>query len=175
MSEEERQSDEFRTSEVDEKDEGTFYVTQMLPVDSGEDAGESKISDLVSPEDETTEEGDDDLYSYQIQPTAAIKRTVIEETATRILGKYLTDKEYSSLDPKHVAIRIAANIRENVRKMGYERYRIVCEVSIGEKCDQDVAMTFLCLWKHEFDHYVTVTFDGEDFFATALIFFIYQQ
>ncbi|KFM69593.1 Tctex1 domain-containing protein 2, partial [Stegodyphus mimosarum] len=76
---------------------------------------------------------------------------------------------------KDIVSQISSTIREELKHIGLDRYRIVCQVTVGEKCDQDIIMTFLCLWKHEFDHYAIATYDNAYIFSTAIVFVIYKQ
>ncbi|XP_015913013.1 dynein light chain Tctex-type protein 2B-like [Parasteatoda tepidariorum] len=165
------ESDDKSSDTLDEE-KGIFHVTQILPAV----AEAELIPDL--PDAETVEEQiepGEDSCTYQLKPDVTINRQQINVKAKSILKKFLANKTYSEIDMKDYSQRISVALREELKNMGLNRYRIVCQVTIGEKLNQDVVMTFLCLWKHDFDHYVVANYDNETFFATAVIFIVYKQ
>ncbi|GFR08579.1 uncharacterized protein TNCT_405671 [Trichonephila clavata] len=153
---------------------GIFFMTQILPVVIEEDLRPAAL-DAEGDDEVPRTDAEEDLCTYQLGPTAVVKPAVVTAIAKRVLKRNLQNKEYSAYEMKDDAIKISSDIREELKNLMLDRYRIVCQVTIGEKCDQDVAMAFLCLWKHEFDHYAVATFDGVNFFATAVVFMVYKQ
>ncbi|KAF8786513.1 dynein light chain Tctex-type 5-like [Argiope bruennichi] len=154
---------------------GLFFVTQILPVEAEDDLRPAAGDVDTDIEDEARVEQEEDLSTYQLEPTVTVKPGNIKSLAERALAEYFRDREYSATEMRDAVLQISSDIREEVRNLLLDRYRIVCQVTVGENCDQDVAMAFLCLWKHEFDHYAVATYNGTDFFATALVFVVYKQ
>lgn len=154
---------------------GLFFVTQILPVQIEEDLRPATGDADEDVDEEARPEQEEDLFSYQLEPTVTVKPDKIRYLVEHVLEESFRDREYSASEMKDAVLQISSDIREEVRGLLLDRYRIVCQVTVGEKCDQDVAMAFLCLWKHEFDHYAVATYNGTSFFATALVFVVYKQ
>ncbi|GFS81137.1 uncharacterized protein NPIL_698631 [Nephila pilipes] len=171
-------ADETETAPVNLDDAmengGIFFVTQILPIEIEEDL-RPEARDGEGEDEVSRTEAEEDLCTYQLAPTSEVKPAVITAITERILKRNLRNKEYSASEMKEHVVKISSDIREELRDLMLDRYRIVCQVTIGEKCDQDVSMAFLCLWKHEFDHYAVANFDGDNFFATAVVFVVYKQ
>ncbi|KAG8183946.1 hypothetical protein JTE90_006871 [Oedothorax gibbosus] len=157
--------------------EGTFTVTQVAPVTAEEELKPENVeSDGTTDEPEPVIEIRRPLNTYQLEPSVEVRPQKIKSVAERVLKEHLKDMEgYNTTQTRDAAMRISATIRDELRRSGLDRYRIVCQVTIGESRDQDVAATFLCLWRHEFDHYATATYEGPGFFATAAVFVVYKQ
>ncbi|GIY62363.1 uncharacterized protein CDAR_50131 [Caerostris darwini] len=155
---------------------GLFFVTQILPVVAEEDLKPpTDDADVEGEEEPRPEPIEEDLCTYQLEPTVTVKPQKIVSIAQRILEEHFQDKDYATSEMRETISKISFDIQEEVKSLMLDRYRIVCHVTVGEKCEQDVAMAFLCLWKHEFDHYAVAKYDGVDFFATALVFVLYKQ
>ena len=159
---------------VPTEEEGSFYVSQIYPVEPQEEA-KPEIKEPVEGEEAAVDIEDDITYTYQTGPTVTINPKQIAEIAQRILEERLKDKEYNPSTMKKAASQISFLIREEIKRLDLDRYRIIAHVTIGEKCDQDVMMNFLYLWKPEFDHYAIAKYEDPKFFATALVFLIYKQ
>lgn len=168
----EEHSEEFDEA-VPPEEEGTFYVSQISPIEPEEEL-KPEVKGTAEGDEETVEDVEDEGCTYQTAPTVPIKPNEILRIAQRILEERLKGKTYSPSSMKKAASQISVLIREDIKKLNLDRYRIICQVTVGEKCDQDVFMNFLSLWKHEVDHYAVATYEETTFFATALVFLVYK-
>lgn len=164
--------------ELEEKiptvEEGVFFVSQISPVEAEEQV-KPEAKEAAEGDEEAGEDVEDDSYTYQTGPTVAINPKEITTLVQSILEDRLKDEEYDAATMKKAASQISFLIREKIKRLHYDRYRIIAHVTIGEKCDQDILMNFLYLWKPEFDHYAIAKYVSNTIFATALVFLIYKQ
>lgn len=172
MSEEAVEEVEEDVPVEEEKEEGSFYVSQIYPVEPEEEI-KPEAKEPVEGEEAAADE--DDTYTYQSEPTVTINPKKIAEIAQQVLEDRLKNREYNASTMKKAASQVSFLIREEIKRLNLDRYRIIAHVTIGEKCDQDVMMNFLYLWKPEFDHYAIAKYEHPKFFATALVFLIYKQ
>lgn len=173
MSEEAVEEVEEIVPAEEEEEAGSFFVSQIYPVEPEEQV-KPEAKEPVEGE-ETADDIEDDAYSYQTEPTVTINPKKIAEIAQHVLEDRLKNKEYSPSTMKKAASQVSFIIREEIKRLNLDRYRIISHVTIGEKCDQDVMMNFLYLWKPEYDHYAIAKYEHPKFFATALVFLIYKQ
>ena len=48
-------------------------------------------------------------------------------------------------------------IKEKVKDLGYERYKLVVQVTVGEKTGQGIRLASRCLWDTATDKYVSLS------------------
>ncbi|CAH1107643.1 unnamed protein product [Psylliodes chrysocephalus] len=66
-------------------------------------------------------------------------------------------------------------IRMKVKELNFERYKIVCVVTIGEKCRQDLSVMCKFLWDCEKDRFATFTIENNYVFGIAYCFGLYYE
>ncbi|KAI5075865.1 hypothetical protein GOP47_0009941 [Adiantum capillus-veneris] len=69
---------------------------------------------------------------------------------------------------------IVDTIKNRLKEMEYERYKIVVQATIGEKRGQGFNMACRCFWDPNTDDYAEETFTNEDIFGVAVAFAVYQ-
>lgn len=139
------------------KDEqGEFYVNVISPI-------------------EPEEEGDEKTNTYQTRPTTDVSPRQILQISEKILEERLKDKKNDAAAMKKESPEIAHLIREEVKRLRLDRYKIIVHVAIAEKCDQDIVMSCSYLCDADLDHHVAAKYVTADFAAKALIFLFYNQ
>lgn len=82
---------------------------------------------------------------------------------------YGDDFEFLSKD-------IADKIKQTCKdKLHIPRYKIVVQVTIGQKKDQGVCLTSRCLWATSTDNYASATYQNEFIWASAIVFGLYSD
>ncbi|MCO5596646.1 hypothetical protein L7F22_050714 [Adiantum nelumboides] len=69
---------------------------------------------------------------------------------------------------------IVDTIKNRLKEMEYERYKIVVQAAIGEKRGQGFSMACRCFWDPNTDDYAEETFSNDDIFGVAVAFAVYQ-
>lgn len=155
-------------------EDGEFYVSQIAPVEVVE-VVKPEAKEPAEGDEETSDDAESDEYTYQTGPNVTVNPKQISEIARRILVERLKDTEYNTSAIKTATSQISFLIREQVKRLHLDRYRIIVQVTVGEKCEQDITMNFLYLWKPEFDHYAVAKYETSAFFSAVLVFLIYKQ
>ncbi|KAL0278913.1 UNVERIFIED_CONTAM: hypothetical protein PYX00_000591 [Menopon gallinae] len=81
-------------------------------------------------------------------------------------------------DPNRCAALVttlSAKIRNKIKSLQFERYRLVVFVEIGEKKLQGLQLVAKCLWDASKDNFATFTFQNTSLFVSATCFGIYQD
>ena len=73
---------------------------------------------------------------------------------------------------KDIAIKIKCQCKE---KLKLPRYKLIVQVTIGQRKDQGVRITSRCLWDTSTDNYASVKFQNEYIWASAIIFGLYTE
>lgn len=72
-----------------------------------------------------------------------------------------------------VALRIAGEIVRQVKLVGFNRYRLITVVTLGQKRAQSYNNAVAFLWDHERDNYVNVQREVTSAFIQVTVFGIY--
>lgn len=70
-------------------------------------------------------------------------------------------------------MRIAGELMRNVKAMGFNRYRILTIVTMGQKRAQSYNNAITFLWDHERDSYVDVQREVTTAFIQVTVFGVY--
>ncbi len=71
---------------------------------------------------------------------------------------------------------IAGKIRDHCKKvLKIPRYKLIVQVTIGQRKDQGVRITSRCLWDTSTDQYASTHYQNEHIWASALVFGLYTE
>lgn len=102
---------------------------------------------------------------FQRHKVAALVRSVLAER----LGGY--DPVKAAATTKH----IAEELRERVKALGYERYKLVVQVTLGQKKGQAMRVVSRCLWDAGADNHVSEVFENDSLYCVAQVFGLYYE
>lgn len=73
---------------------------------------------------------------------------------------------------KDLADKVKRAVKE---KLNVPRYKIIVQVTIGQRKDQGVRITSRCLWDTSTDNYTAVNYQNEHVWVSALVFGLYTD
>ena len=114
------------------------------------------------------------LEPYQFFDYAKAKR-VVEDTVNKCLRRFKYPTEGNFADASNMALKLPDKIVQKVKSLNYDRYKIVCFVTLGNTDDQCLSIASRCLWDNEFDTSATYTYRRENFYCNVIVFGIYQE
>nr|XP_006818554.1 PREDICTED: tctex1 domain-containing protein 1-B-like [Saccoglossus kowalevskii] len=98
-------------------------------------------------------------------------RKVLEET----LAHYLHDKTYDASGSKVMSTKISELIKHRVKDMGYNRYKIVVNVFIGELKGQAFQLVSRSIWNSNTDSFSSASYRNKNLFSVALVYGVYFE
>lgn len=94
----------------------------------------------------------------------------VSNIAQEILRQELGDINYSPWLCRQKSKELSDKIRDAIKDLGFDRYKLVCTVSIGSLDDQGLYMASRCLWFTTTDASATAVFRNASLFAVAIVF-----
>lgn len=70
---------------------------------------------------------------------------------------------------------LSEELKDRVKQMGLDRYKLVTNVIMGQRREQGVMITSRCAWDVRLDSYATYTFQNKSLFCTASVYGIYRE
>ena len=115
--------------------------------------------------------------TYRMEPNGNSKldlaraRCLIKNVLELSIAGYNYDADHA----KQFSIILAERIRHQLKQLSLLCYKIVTQVSIGQKKGQGLFMTSQCLWDTRWDNYITITKETASAYVTVTVFFIYTE
>lgn len=115
--------------------------------------------------------------TYRTEPNDADKfnATKVTKTVTSIMESFLSGEEYEHHKCSKLAQSLTDVIKARVREMHFPRYKIVCDVILGQNTDQGVHCTSRCVWNTSTDNYACATYKNNSIFAIAMVYGTYFE
>uniref|UniRef100_A0A8C7LJZ4 Dynein light chain Tctex-type 2B n=2 Tax=Oncorhynchus TaxID=8016 RepID=A0A8C7LJZ4_ONCMY len=110
--------------------------------------------------------------TYLIRPNYhhKFKAAVVKECIHDILREQLSGVQY---DPDEVGVlsrSLADCIKDKLKDVGFDRYKLVVQVVIGEQRGEGVKMAARCFWDADTDSYAQDIFMNDSLFCVAAAF-----
>lgn len=113
--------------------------------------------------------------TYRMEPHRKFRPKEVEDMLKRVLEQKMDKFRYSARICANMCKILGDDIKEQVKEMNFDRYKIVSNVVIGQKKDQAIIMCSRCAWDEKLDNFASYTFQNEHVFCTAVVFGIYME
>ncbi|XP_038650697.1 dynein light chain Tctex-type protein 2B [Scyliorhinus canicula] len=105
--------------------------------------------------------------TFSAEEARAAIRTVLE-------GR-LKGAKYEPQGSALAAVELAEGVKKAVKALGYERYKIVCYLVLGEATASDLSCCSRAVWSPNVDTFAEFCFQNDSLFALCLVFAVYQE
>ena len=79
-------------------------------------------------------------------------------------------------DPEELVKMIADKIRDRCKsELNIPRYKLIVQLTIGQRKDQGARITSRCLWDTTTDQYASASYQNKMVWASALVFGLYTD
>uniref|UniRef100_A0A4W6D900 Dynein light chain Tctex-type 2B n=1 Tax=Lates calcarifer TaxID=8187 RepID=A0A4W6D900_LATCA len=98
------------------------------------------------------------------------KPAIVKECIREIVRERLSGMQYDPEEVPELSRSLADCIKDKVKNSGFERYKLVVQVVIGEQRGQGVKMSSRCLWDSDTDSYAEDVFMNDSLFCVVAVF-----
>ncbi|XP_078521963.1 dynein light chain Tctex-type protein 2B [Lissotriton helveticus] len=112
----------------------------------------------------------DNTYSIRPNYHRKFKASTVKEIIRTMLKAELSNKLYDPTEVPDMTISLSENIKNKLKDMGYDRYKMVVQVVIGEQRGEGVKMAARCFWDADTDNYAQEVFMNDSLFCVAAAF-----
>lgn len=116
--------------------------------------------------------------TYRLEPQRPISLETIEKTLERTMRMALTNQAvetYSSSRANRFCQSLSREIMLNFRAQDFDRFRVICVVSMVEKNNQSMQLKMGFVWDSEWDQWTYHMIEMKTFFLEAYIFCVYFE
>ncbi|XP_048202820.1 dynein light chain Tctex-type protein 2B [Perognathus longimembris pacificus] len=136
----------------------SFTVGASLSLGDGapeaeKNAGESENTYILRP-----------IFQQRFRPS------VVKDCIHTVLKEELTYAEYSPEEMPQLTKRLSETVKDKLKDMGFDRYKMVVQVLIGEQRGEGVFMAARCFWDADTDNYIHDVFMNDSLFCVVAAF-----
>ena len=84
-------------------------------------------------------------------------------------------QKYDPVKAAQIAKQLADDLKERVKALGYDRYKLVVQVTIGQKIGQAMRIVSRCLWDSTIDNFVSEYFENESLCCVCQVYAFYFE
>ncbi|KAL8576514.1 hypothetical protein ACOMHN_003072 [Nucella lapillus] len=112
--------------------------------------------------------------TYKTEPEKNFCPAAAKQVIREVMEGMLEGKSYSDImQSQQLTTLMADAIKKGVKEMGFQRYKLVTHVAIGQTHDASVAFASRCVWNPSFDSFAEYTYKSGCLFAVGLVYAIY--
>ncbi|KAK1805839.1 hypothetical protein P4O66_012888 [Electrophorus voltai] len=113
--------------------------------------------------------------TYLIRPNYQHKFRVgvVEKCIREIQREQLSGVQYVSEEIPSLSLSLANSIKNRLKELGFNRYKLVVQVVIGEQRGEGMKMAARCFWDADTDSYAKDIYVNDSLFCVAAAFGIY--
>eukprot|EP00048_Salpingoeca_helianthica_P015655 m.227855 g.227855 ORF g.227855 m.227855 type:complete len:227 (-) comp17340_c0_seq1:27-707(-) len=113
--------------------------------------------------------------TYKMKPSLKFSSKAVEGIIETVLKEQLEEEKYDAKASKQITKTLATIITSRVKALGYENYKIVTLVSVGQVCEQGLRIASRCLFDPDTDSFASGSFKNASLFGTATVFALYYE
>lgn len=114
-------------------------------------------------------------YLMKPRPGTKFMKREVQAVMSEVLEKKVKELKYEAEEMANVCKELCTEIQNEVKKMGYERYKLVTQVVITEAQGQGQRIASRCLWDPEEDNYAQATYRNSQLVCNAMVFGCYWE
>ena len=113
--------------------------------------------------------------TYRMEPRIRFDVKQVRDCIEDIVSARMKGFQYSPSLAGKMTKLLTEDIKERVKEFNFERYKIVCVVSVGQTKGQGLRVTSRCTWDISTDNHCTYTWTNSQVFCTATVFGLYHD
>ncbi|KAK3097039.1 hypothetical protein FSP39_005793, partial [Pinctada imbricata] len=113
--------------------------------------------------------------TYKTKPDDGkeFKSTAVDNFVYELLEKVLNNEKYNSANCSRLACDLSVLIKNRIKDLNFPRYKIICQVIIGQMGEQGMETASRCLWDTATDRCSTVSYKNNSLWAVATVHAVY--
>ncbi|XP_029176846.1 tctex1 domain-containing protein 3-like [Nylanderia fulva] len=113
--------------------------------------------------------------TYRMESRNPFKADSVDKIVRSVLNNRLDELSYDDTTVAKLCGDVASEIRRRVKKLNFDRHKIIVTVTIIEKASQSVETAVGFLWDSEKDNYSPFFLEGRTFYAQCCVFGVYYE
>jgi hypothetical protein len=115
--------------------------------------------------------------TYRMEPDDDHKVDLarLRRVTTGVIESVISGYKYDPKQGKQFSLGLAERVRSQIKQLPFHRYKLIVQVTIGQKKGQDLRVASRCMWDVKWDRHLTITKETQDAYVTVTIFLVYTE
>lgn len=109
------------------------------------------------------------------RPGTKFMKADIEKMIEKVCQDKVGSRPYVFDEVQPLIKDLCAEIQQRVLAQGYDRYKLVSQITIMEAANQGIRIASRCLWDPEVDNYAEFTYSTPHMHVNVLVFGLYWE
>ncbi|KAH3834261.1 dynein light chain Tctex-type protein 2B-like [Dreissena polymorpha] len=114
-------------------------------------------------------------YKLQPDPSEMFKPGSVSDVMQEVLIECLDGEKYNPTQCRTLSQMLTDLIKSRVKDMGFQRYKYIVTVTIGQNSNQGVRVVSRCLWNNDTDNYAEASYNKNGLYAVAAVYACYFE
>lgn len=117
----------------------------------------------------------ENTYKLGPEPDNMFQAHVVQKIIMKVLSDYLGEREYDGAVMGQKSVTLAEMIKEKVKRLRYDRYKIIAWVVICQKGCNDIRVASKGLWDENLDSSAEAVYENKHLYAMGVVYATYQE
>lgn len=113
--------------------------------------------------------------TFKMKPPQKFPEGSVRNILKEVLTETLAEVNYEPNTCRQLTKSISEDLKQKVKEMKIQRYKIICLVHIGQLGQQAMRIGSRCLWDTNFDSYTSYEYKNGSIFAIGTVFGVYFE
>ncbi|XP_013382553.1 tctex1 domain-containing protein 1 [Lingula anatina] len=113
--------------------------------------------------------------TYKLEPDCRFPEREARQIIENVLEQNLHDKKYDPNIMNRKCRTLSDMIKDRIKEMNLERFKIVTSVMITEKQHQAMQVVSRCIWDQRWDNYACGVYSNKTLYAIGLVYVVYYE
>lgn len=113
--------------------------------------------------------------TYKMEPDRRFDVKEAKDAVDAILEETFADIEYDPTKMPQLAKEGSMLIKDKLKYLGYERFKFVCNVTIGQQGSQAIRISSRFIWDEKTDNWINSVYSNKEIFVAASVFALYYE
>nr|XP_029497731.1 tctex1 domain-containing protein 4-like [Oncorhynchus nerka] len=117
----------------------------------------------------------ENTYKTEPEKGCLFKASKVQKLVQAMLDSYLDGASYNATSGSHLSQILSDMVKSKVKEMSPPRYKLVCQVVVGQNRNQDLRVASRCLWDSQHDDFAVAMFQNHSLFTLVIVHGVYCE
>ena len=113
--------------------------------------------------------------TYRLEPACDFPKSQVRRIIEEVVTRHLEGKTYSAQEANALTVDLANKIKQAVKAVLFNRYKLIVFVLIGECHGTSAKFASRCVWNENFDTFVDHSYSNGSMYASCTAYGVYQE
>jgi hypothetical protein len=115
-----------------------------------------------------------ETFSLRPNHKKKFRAPIVKDLIKKVLQEKLDGQDYQADNVTNYTKEIADVIRDRLKELGWDRYKYIVSVVVGEQRGEGLKMGCRCFWDSDTDNYAEEMYISKQLFCVATVFGMYH-